>query len=389
MRPVTPRGFRDVLPVEALRRESVRSSIGGRLASWGYVPVETPAVELLATLEAAGDLEGTAFRLFDSDGRLLALRPDMTLPIARLVASRFDSGEGPFRLRYDAPVFREHESLRGQARQFTQIGVEFVGESGPSADAEVVALLVEALVSAGLENFSVSLGTVAVLRALLEASGRDEPWCARVLDAVHTRNVVALGALAREEGVSDRVRRALPLLLRIRGGREAIDECRELVAGVGCDDALDALDATWSLLEAVGAQRFAQVDFSVMRSFDYYTGVVFEAYAPGLGVSLGGGGRYDGALASFDRPTPAAGFALGLERVLIALASQGADDAGRQVEAVVGGSDPEVAFRAAAGLRDEGVVVELCSGTRTDLEARASRVGARALWADDAAGEDR
>ena len=117
---------------------------------------------------------------------------------------------------------------------------------------------------------------------------------------------------------------ALSAVPRIRGGREAIDACRAATAGLGCDAALDELAATWELLEAAGAAERVVVDFSVMRSFDYYTGLVAEAYAPGLGLPLGGGGRYDGVLAAYDAPAPAAGFALGLERVMIALVEQGA-----------------------------------------------------------------
>ena len=143
------------MPLEAAEREVLERRLGDVFSAWGYGLVETPVVERLDALEAAaGPLEGTAFRLVDLDGRLLALRPEMTVPIARLVASRMAEQPGPHRLRYAADVFREHESLRGQARQFTQVGVELLGASGPAADAEVVALLVEALAAAGLERTS-------------------------------------------------------------------------------------------------------------------------------------------------------------------------------------------------------------------------------------------
>ncbi len=132
MRPVTPRGFRDVLPQEAAERESIARAIAATMASWGYGLVETPVAEEYATLEAGAgsSLEGTAFRLFDSDGKLLALRPEMTVPIARVAATRLAGEPGPYRLRYTADVFREQASMRGQARQFTQAGLEFLGSGG-------------------------------------------------------------------------------------------------------------------------------------------------------------------------------------------------------------------------------------------------------------------
>jgi ATP phosphoribosyltransferase len=383
MRPVTARGFRDVLPAEAAEREAVTRAIAEVFSAWGYGLVETPVAEDLSALEAAaGSLEGTAFRLIDLDGRLLALRPDMTVPIARISASRLGGTPGPHRFRYAAEVFREHESLRGQSRQFTQVGVELVGAAGPAADAEVVSLFVEALDAAGLPEFTVAVGTVAVLNALVAAAGAPAAWGEAVLAAAHDRNLVGLDGLAREASNSD-VAAALSAVPRIRGGREAIAACRVATAGLGCDDALDELDATWELLGVAGVIDRVRVDFSVMRSFGYYTGFVAEAYAPGLGVPLGGGGRYDGVLAAFDAPAPAAGFALGLERVVIALVEQGAQRAVRGLDAVVGG-EPAAALAAARTLREAGWRVTLSARTGSELVAEATRLEAvEALYADE------
>lgn len=375
MRPVTARGFRDVLPAEAAEREAVSRTIAEVFSAWGYGLVETPVVEDLATLEAAaGPLEGTAFRLIDLDGRLLALRPDMTVPTARITASRLAGQPGPHRFRYAAEVFREHESLRGQARQFSQAGVELVGAGGPAADAEVVAVLVEALEACGLREFTVALGTVAVLSALVGAAQAPAAWGEAVLAAAHDRNLVGLDALARQAG-SRAVAEALSAVPRIRGGREAIAACRAATEGLGCDGVLDELEATWDLLEVAGVAGRCAVDFSVMRSFDYYTGLVAEAYALGLGVPLGGGGRYDGVLAAFDAPAPAAGFALGIERLMIALVEQGAQPATRGLDAAVGG-EPAAAFAAARMLRAAGWRVAVSARTGRDLVAEATRLEA-------------
>ena len=375
MRPATARGFRDVLPQEAAEREAVARRIAETFSAWGYGLVETPVVEDLAALEAAaGPLQGTAFRLIDLDGRLLALRPDMTVPIARLVASRLSGESGPFRFRYGAQVFREHESLRGQAREFTQVGIELVGDSGPAADAEIVALLVAALEAAGLPEFTVALGTVAVLHAIVAAADAPPAWGASVLAAAHDRNLVGLDELARELGETPAAR-ALSAVPRIRGGREAIEECRAATRGLGCEAALDELSAAWDLIEAAGASERVLIDFSLMRSFDYYTGVVVEAYAPGLGLPLGGGGRYDGVLASYDAPAPAAGFALGLERVMIALLEQGANVAVAALDAVVGG-DAAKALSVARELRASGWRVALSRNDGLELVREATRAGA-------------
>ncbi len=161
----TPRGLRDVLPEEALWREQIVQAVSGRFAEEGYLPVETPMLEqgdLLADADAA---DKDTFRLFDSDGNLLMLRPDVTLPIARMVSTRLRDKEGPFRLRYAAPVFCESDPLRGESRQFTQLGIELIGENGLDADAEVLLLMARALEAAGLSGYVISLGSVRPLDA--------------------------------------------------------------------------------------------------------------------------------------------------------------------------------------------------------------------------------
>ena len=373
MIPVTPRGFKDVLPDEARWRESITTNAQRVLSSWGYAPIETPTLEVLEVLEQGGQLTQTPFRLFDSDGALLVLRPDVTLPIARMVASRLESISDPLRFRYVQPVFREEESLRGQAREFTQIGVESIGLAGAAADAEVILLLVEALKACGLKEFTVAFCTVGVLRDLLDAclraGGVDEVWRSTVLAACHESNLVAVEQLARDERIDPCYGAALRGLLDVRGGREAIETCKALVEPLDCVDGLDVLAQTYDIIDRLGAADFVTVDFSVMSAFDYYTGLVFEAYAPGLGVPLGSGGRYDRMLEAYGASAPAAGFAFGLERVMHALLEQdvAVDTAGMKpasVEVVIDEADPFPAFEEAARLREAGNRVVLVTARK-------------------------
>jgi ATP phosphoribosyltransferase regulatory subunit len=344
-----------VLFEEAAERRAVTGAVSEVFLRHGFRFVETPALEEFATLEAGAgsSLAGTAFRMVDLDGSLLALRPEMTLPIARLAAARLSETPGPHLLCYAGDVFREHASLRGEARQFAQLGVELLGADGPASDAEVVSALVDALEATGLADFTVGIGTVAVLRAITEAADAGEDWSRAVLAAAHARNLVELDRLADAEAVPAAIGAALRKVVRLGGGREAIQACREVTSPVGCADSLDALEAAWELLDAAGASSRVRVDFGILRSFDYYTGLIVEAYAPGLGLPLGGGGRYDDVLASFGAPMPAAGFALSLERVMIALAAQRVTVPVRGLDVVVGGEPADVA-RVCARLRAGG-----------------------------------
>lgn len=364
MQPVTPRGFRDVLFAEAAERESVAARVSAALGAWGYEPIETPVAEDFRTLEAGvgGEVDHLAFRLIDLDGTLLALRPEMTVPIARVAASRLADVPGPHRIRYTADVFREHASLRGQSRQFTQIGVELIGARGPAADAEVVLALIDALEATGLESFQIGLGTIEVLVSLLAESGGEPEWRDAVIAAAQERNFVELDRLAARDDLTSELARALVELPRSRGGREALDACTALAAACGCEESMCSLRETYRILEVAGYAERVVLDFGIVRSLRFYTGLQIEAYAPGLGLPLAGGGRYDRLLAAFGTPSPAAGFALGLERVMIALAEQGRTPRVAPLDAVLGGVDVPTAFVAAARLRAAGWRVRVAPG---------------------------
>ena len=333
---VTPAGFRDVLTDEAQQRERITRAVQERFAARGYLPIETPTLEVMDVMRAGGRLAGSPFRFFDARGDLLAMRPDVTLQVARMTATRLAGQPGPFRFRYLQRVFREAEAeMQAKARELTQMGIECIGEEGPEADAEVVGLLAEALDVAGARGYTLALATVGVLRALLEASGAPAWWKEQVLDAYHASNFVELDRLTAPAGAGPApdaepgARASVPpvfaaairTLPRIRGGRAAIDEVRALVAPLGCEDGLDAFARTYDLLEEAGLGERILVDFSVMSSFDYYTGLVFEAYAPGLGTPLGSGGRYDNMIAAYGESRPAAGFAFFLEQAMAAAAT--------------------------------------------------------------------
>ncbi len=317
---VTPAGLRDVLPEEALRREQITASVQALFAEHGYAPIETPSLEQLDVMQAAGRIPASPFKLFDASGELLALRPDVTMQVARMAATRLRGQSGPLRFRYTQRVFREPDQ-QAASRELTQIGLECLGAQGAEADAEIVGLFAEALRLAGLDDFKIALGTVGVVRALLETCPAAGAWKNQVLAAYHASDFIELNRLTKLEDVPTAFAGAIAKLPFIRGGREAIEEARALAEPLGCARGLEDLVAAFDILCARGLEDALLVDFSIMSSFDYYTGIVFEAYQPGMGASLGSGGRYDGMLAAYDgEPLPAGGFAFYLEQVMAALA---------------------------------------------------------------------
>lgn len=324
----TPRGFRDILPREALARERISATVRACFSARGYLPVETPLLEDRSAIERGARVRDSAFQLFDTDGTLLMLRPDLTLPVARLVAGRVGAGQLPARFRYSAPVVREEPSLRGQPRQFTQLGVELVGEDGAAAEVEVVRLLAEALGALEVPAWRIVFGSVRPLTALLDACAPTPGFREEVLALVHDSDLVSLDELvASVPDLAPEASRALAEVPRLSGGTEVIARLDALLAGAGVPEAERGTAELAELADAL-ADLFDQgrlsFDFSIINSFDYYTGIIFKGYAEGIAASLASGGRYDAVLANLGRPGLAAcGFALSLERLQEVLGEPG------------------------------------------------------------------
>ena len=323
----TPGGFRDILPTEAVARERISDKVRECFSSHGYLPVETPMLEDKATLERGGRVPESPFQLFDGDGSLLVMRPDITLAIARMVAGRMGEATLPLRLRYNAPVVREESSLSGQPRQFTQLGVELVGGEGIEAEAEVIELLAEVLRSLEVPAWRIVCGSVTPFTALLDVCAPNDAFRARVLELVHESDLVGLDEFVRASGIAPAAARALCRLPRLAGNEKVIDELDDLLedAGVAQEQrGVLELRALVSELGELTAKGVLSFDFSVMNSFDYYTGVIFKGYAEGITAAIASGGRYDAVLKSFGLSNVAAcGFMLSLERLQEILGEQG------------------------------------------------------------------
>jgi len=246
----------------------------------------------------------------------------MTTPIARLVATRLRNQPLPLRLFYLANVFRYESPQAGRLREFGQAGVELIGNSGPEADAELIALAVEALRAAGLQDFQISLGEVQVINGLMEETKLAEPVIRSLKRALTQKDLVGLEDLLIEHQVPLSQREMVLGISNFHGGLEVIQESRKLTSNRRTVQALDYLERVWSSLIKLGVDSFVRLDLGVLRGFEYYTGIVFEGYSSDLGFPLCGGGRYDNLLSKFGYPCPATGFAVGIERLLLALDNQ-------------------------------------------------------------------
>jgi len=367
-----PAGSKDVLPVEAGELREVEGAVRARFAAFGYREVMTPVLEYADVLDRAqeGRLR-EAFRLFDESGRVLVLRPDLTIPIARLVATRMADHPGPVRVSYLARAFRPPAPGKPAPAEQRQAGVELLGDGGPGADAEVLALLVGALRAAGLPDPRVGVGDVSLTAAVLEGSGVPEGSRAALGAALAARNVVEWRRLARAAAPDATLLAELPSL---RGGPELVERIvREVPAAAA---AAERLGATLELLGRHGVDDAVVLDLGVLREWHYYSGVVFEAYAPGVGAPIAQGGRYDELGGRFGRGRPAVGFGITLDLLHQALLAAGDGAApARDGVVLVGGLDDDPA--AGEAVRAAGVPVVALAASAPDPEALAAADGWR------------
>jgi ATP phosphoribosyltransferase regulatory subunit len=311
------------MPAEMQELRRLELALADAFERFGYGEVATPTIEYHDVL-ARGDIKGApaAYRFFDEHGELLAMRSDMTIPIARLVAGRLATDEPPFRFFYLGNAYRAVRPQRGQMREFMQAGVELIGADAPDGTAEVVEVLVTALDAAGLSRAVIGLGDADLFRHLLADVGIDPGVRDEILDRLAAHDLVGIEeTVGGFQGIAARDRETLQRIPTLRGGREILDVARD-VGGDAVERATSRLQATFDALAARGIGDRVQLDLGLLRDLGYYTGAILEVYDPALGHILGGGGRYDELMGRFGRDLPAAGFALYLERLHIAQAEE-------------------------------------------------------------------
>jgi ATP phosphoribosyltransferase regulatory subunit len=312
-----PSGTRDVLPDEMRELRAMTDRVRSVFEQAHYGEVATPALEYESTFNRT-DTFGSrpAYRVFDEAGNVLVLRADMTVPIARVVATRYAHTEPPLRFAYFANAYRGVRPQRGQSREFLQAGIELIGSPGSEGTAEVLTVLCAALDAAGLRTYRIGLGDASLYPSLLEALGTPPERGEGILGALSRGDFVDVERQVRELEIAEDAAALLLRVSRTRGGPEVFADLEDVL-----HTALAGMREVHARLAPAVAERII-FDLGLVRSIGYYTGAVFQVYDPAYGVPLGSGGRYDELLGSFGRPLPAVGFALNVERLHIALTGE-------------------------------------------------------------------
>ena len=320
----TPEGVRDIYAEECARKTAVQSEIERIFHLYGYQSIETPAFEFYDIFKKERGSAGTRemYKFFDRENNTLVLRPDMTPPIARCVAKYFMDEPGPLRLCYLGQTFLNRASYQGRLHETTQTGVELIGDDSSDGDAEMIALVIDALKATGLQEFQVELGQVEFYRGLVEEAGLDEETQEQLRELIENKNFFGVEELLSEQTMGEELKKVFLKLPEFFGDIEHIRLARSMTESPRALRAIDRLERVQEILDNYGLGEYVSYDLGMLSKYSYYTGIIFKAYTYGTGEYLVTGGRYDKLLVQFGKDTPAVGFAIVVDRLMQALSRQ-------------------------------------------------------------------
>jgi ATP phosphoribosyltransferase regulatory subunit len=384
----TPEGFKDYLPGEYSFKKRIEDGFEAVFHRYGYLSVGTPLLEYVEVFADKGSVDPRQiYRLIDREGNTLALRSDVTPPVARIAVSNFSDSDMPLRFCYVQNVYRYSPSYQGRNNEITQAGIELIGAEGADADAETLAVAIDALLSSGLDDFRIDVGQVRFLNGVLEEIGLDPEVRRKLNESVIARDFVAAEQIGRENDVPSNVSFLLSNLPLFSGGTDMLDEALSGTEGEAPREALMNLKNIHSVLSDYGFEKYVLFDLSMAGNMDYYSGMIFRGYTSGMGFSILDGGRYDGLLSRFGESRPSVGFIIKVHNVEGALEKQNGRSGSVAPDVLVSWT-PEgrrAALAEASRLRREGTRVE-CSFIGSDVGANlelARRRGIKKLYCFD------
>ncbi len=318
-----PAGVRDLLPGECAALCDIRERLARKFRMSGFEPVESATLEYYDTYSRIANAvaQERMFKLADTDGRLLVLRPDATLSVSRIAATKL--GAPRARLSYFTHKFDLQPSGENSAREIEQAGVECLGEEGAFSDALTIAFAIECLKETGLADFVVEIGHVGYFKGILSECGLSGKDAEAVRVHVNAKDGVSARNLLEGAGVRKEAVRAVLELPSLFGGAEIFARAEALTASAQARSSIARLREVNALLCKMGYEKYICYDLGTVRSLGYYSGVVFAGLAREMGAPVMSGGRYDGLADDFGKHVPAVGFAMGLRRILVALERQG------------------------------------------------------------------
>lgn len=323
----TPEGVRDLYGTECENKLLLQNRMHHVLKLYGYRDIQMPSFEFfdIFNKERGSVASKNMFKFFDREGNTLVLRPDMTPQIARCAAKYFENEELPIKLCYLGNTFVNKSSYQGRLKETTQLGCELIGDSSVTADAEMLAMMIEALLAAGLKEFQVEVGQIAYFKGLVNEAGIDSDTEEELRLLIQKKNFFGVEELARGCGLSDSVREALFMLPQLFGSAEKLDDAKKYVNNAESLGAIEHLKSVYELLKVYGYEKYVSFDLGMLSELTYYTGIIFRAVTYEVGEPVANGGRYDELICQYGKPAASIGFSINVDFVLLALNRQKID----------------------------------------------------------------
>ncbi len=321
---VTPEGTKDYLFDECLARRKIESALANLFKSCGYKKVITPTLEFFDVYdrESSGISQEDLFVLSDSRGRLMALRADNTLPIARITATRLQYTEPPVRLYYTQQVFKRCKTYSGHSNETSQSGIELIGAGGYKADMEILTMAFDALESCQAPDYRIEIGHAGYFRELISKLKADDATKELIAEYIETKNCIVLNEILDKMGDS-KVISAIRKIPKLFGGEEILDEALALYSGHEAKAAIEYIRRIFNSLKELGLDKKIDIDLSLVHRNNYYTGIVFRGYIEGSGLIALSGGRYDNLIGEFGKDMPATGFGVDINALSKAMLKRG------------------------------------------------------------------
>ncbi len=357
----TPEGVRDIYGKEYAARLEVRGKLRSMFHRFGYQDIQTPSFEFfdIFSREKGSVASREMFKFFDRDGETMVLRPDMTPAIARCVAKYFSDDALPLRLSYIENTFINRTSLQGRLKEFTQAGVELLGDGSPEADGEVLALTIQCLLAAGLDEFQLEVGHVGFFQGLLEEAGLTQEAEDNICQLLENKNFFGIQEQISRCGVSPQVAAVFEQLPELFGSVEKIRQAGQMLQNEKALQAIERLEQVYEVLCCYGLEQYVSFDLAMIGRYRYYNGMIFKGYTYGSGEPIVTGGRYDNLMEQFGRQAQAVGFAIVVDSVMAALSRQkiAVSYEWPQVLFAYEEEQREAAIARVNGMRDGGMMV--------------------------------
>ncbi len=321
----TPEGVRDIYNSECATKMLLQKNLHHVLEHYGFQDIQTPSFEFfdIFSQERGSVSSKDMYKFFDRDGNTLVLRPDITPSIARCAAKYFKDETQPIRMCYIGNTFINNISYQGKLKEVTQLGAELINDDSVEADAELLALTVECLLSSGLKEFQLEIGNADFFRALIEEAGfTEEDEISNVRTLIENKNMFGVEEIVSGKEMNQDLKAIFLKLPELFGSLEILSLAKELTKNIRAIKAIERLLQLNEILTEYGYEKYVSFDLGMLSKYNYYTGIIFKAYTYGTGDAVATGGRYNNLVGQFGMDAPAIGLAIVVDQLMIALSRQ-------------------------------------------------------------------